>query len=364
MRVINIMWSFGSAYASVHKVHTQILELLPPGSLIENWVLQGEADKDLEIPTYQWRWSKRRLKPKRLGLLVQFFTRRDLSKRLNASEAQLLLIDGLGTARLILPLLRSRPELQACVLFHGKTRIRAGDRRLFHRCAGQVKVVAVSQDLADELERDLGVPVITVVSAFDPVKSSEQLLNRYEARLRLGIEAENVPVLGAVGRLVESKGFDTVVRALSLIKKRGEKFKLLILGDGERRGDLEGLISDLGLADDILLPGHISNAAHLYRAFDMVLIPSHKEGLGLVLQEAVIAGVPVLASDLPVFREQLGKVGPYLPVGDAQAWADRIEMLISNGEYGELAAEQRSHLVLDNAWHEFCCEWNKLLGVE
>lgn len=364
MRVINIMWSFGSAYASVHKVHTQILELLPPDSLIENWVLQGEPDESPNIPTYQWNWPKWRLKPKGVGLLMLFATRAKLVKRLNESEPQLLLVDGLGTARLILPLLLSRPGLQARVLFHGKTRIRGGDRRLFRQCAEQVRVVAVSHDLAEELEAALGVPVTTIVSAFDPVKSNAQMLGRDEARCRLGVEATNVPVLGAVGRLVESKGFDTVLYALGLIKQRGGRFKLLIIGDGERRDYLNELISELGLADDACLPGHIPEAEHIYRAFDIMLIPSHKEGLGLVLQEAVMAGVPVLVSDIAVFREQLGPVGPYLAVGNSQEWAACIEQLLHEKGFDQLAAKQRAQLMPTGAWREFCNAWRALLHVE
>lgn len=364
MRVINIMWSFGSAYASVHKVHRQVLELLPPDSTVEYWVLQGESDEPSEYPCHQWQWPKWRVKPSGIKRLLLPWTRAKLQQRIRESGADLLLLDGLGAARLVLPILTKNPKLQIRVVFHGITRWRAADVHLMHRFAKQVKLIAVSQDLADGLENILSLPVTAIISAFDPSQRAGQLLERNKARQQLGITGFDMPVFGVTARLVESKGIDTVVQAFGLLKQRGAKFKLVIAGEGQLREQLTALIIKLGIAKDTVLLGHVDRVDRLSRAFDLVLIPSRKEGQGLVLQEAVQAGVPVLVSDLAVFREQLGPAGPYLPVGDAQAWADSIEALMNEGKYEQLAVEQRDHLVPNGAWDEFCQAWKKQLNVE
>jgi glycosyltransferase involved in cell wall biosynthesis len=116
----------------------------------------------------------------------------------------------------------------------------------------------------------------------------------------------------------------------------------------------------LGLPGKVFLPGHKPGLAKLYRAFDWVAIPSREEGLGLVLQEAVIAGVPVLVSDLEVFREQLGDAGHYVPVSDVSAWVEAIERFTTQ-EAGVASASQYSALAPEQAWERFCQESRALL---
>lgn len=363
MRVLNVMWSFGSAYASVHKVHRQILALLPEDAVVENWVLQGVPDETCEHNCYAWQWPKWRVKPSKLKRIFLFSSHAQLRKKLDEFKPDLLLLDGVGTARLILPLLKARPTLQARVLFHGMTRLRAADIRLFHRLRAQLKLVAVSKGLANQLHSMVDLPVFGITTAFDPAIRQQRLFGRDEARSKLGLSQLDSPVFAVVSRLVPAKNIETVIRAADYLKQRKVSFQLVIVGDGILFRDFEALIDELGLRDYVFLLGHVNDVDELARAFDTILIPSMKEGQGLVLQEAVMAGVPVLVSDIPVFREQLGEVGPYLPVKDASAWADRIEAMVRADDFQRIAVEQGSRLALASVWQEFCDEWNKVLLV-
>ncbi|MCE6983802.1 glycosyltransferase, partial [Pseudomonas frederiksbergensis] len=87
---------------------------------------------------------------------------------------------------------------------------------------------------------------------------------------------------------------------------------------------------------------------------------SHAEGLGLVLQEAVMAEVPVLCSDLSVFREQLGDAGLYAPAGDPQAWAKAI-IDCAGLPAEQVAAAQQQALAPDQAWQRFSQASRELL---
>ena len=111
-------------------------------------------------------------------------------------------------------------------------------------------------------------------------------------------------------------------------------------------------IQELGLQGKVSLPGHLPEAATLYRAFDWVAIPSTEEGLGLILQEAVMAGVPVLTSELAVFREQLADAGWYAPSDDVQAWAHLMERAFAASS-GEVLEAQSRALAPEQAWKDF-----------
>ncbi len=91
-----------------------------------------------------------------------------------------------------------------------------------------------------------------------------------------------------------------------------------------------------------------------------MLIPSRSEGLGLVLQEAVMAHVPVVASNLPVFVEQLGFSGVYVSPNDVFSWVAAIEQVLDS-DRRLLADEQDRQLAPEDAWKEFCNGYVELL---
>ena len=111
----------------------------------------------------------------------------------------------------------------------------------------------------------------------------------------------------------------------------------------------------------MLLPGHVAQAVSCYRAFDLLCIPSEQEGLGLVLQEAVIAGVAVLASDLPVFREQLAIDAGFVAGNSAQAWQAAISQVLVAGSMSQLARQQVEALAPESAWASFQAVCRQLL---
>jgi glycosyltransferase involved in cell wall biosynthesis len=213
-------------------------------------------------------------------------------------------------------------------------------------------LAAVSNTLATSLSRDLQVPVVTLRSAFEPAAFRAALLPREEALTRLGLSADGGPVLGAVGRLVSEKGFACLLDAFATALHERADLRLVIVGEGSTRASLQSRIDELGLREHVFLPGHLDDAARLYRAFDWVAIPSREEGLGLIMQEAVMAGIPVLCSELPVFREQLADTGWYAPVDDVNAWRDAILRALSVSAEA-VARDQYAALGPDQAWLSF-----------
>lgn len=350
MSILNIMWAGGSAFASVQKVHQQILSHAICPSPINTWLLQGGAQKG--DPVREWNLSSAQLKGRHVWKLLTPLMRTRFHKAL-PEDLEIVLLDGIGVARVILPVLQRLPHVRAVVVFHGATRLRRADQKLLDQFpAARLTIAAVSQTLASSLERYLQRPVAVLRSAFDPVAFRAATLSREQARSHLGLPLEGSPVLGAVGRLVEGKGFGCLLDAFASVSAHQPDARLVIIGEGPARPALEARIDELDLRGRVSLPGHLPEAATLYRAFDWVAIPSTEEGLGLILQEAVMAGVPVLTSELAVFREQLADAGWYAPSDNVHAWGRLMERAFATPAHSVLEAQSRA-LAPEQAWKDF-----------
>jgi glycosyltransferase involved in cell wall biosynthesis len=140
------------------------------------------------------------------------------------------------------------------------------------------------------------------------------------------------PYLLAVGSLTPRKGLDTLFAALAHAALPGS-VGLVLAGpsgwDGQR---VLNAIEHHGVADRVTLTGRVTDAqlAALYERCIAVCVPSVAEGFGLTLLEAAAAGAPVVASDLPVFRELEGVAALYAPPRDEQAWAGALERIVAD----------------------------------
>jgi alpha-1,3-rhamnosyl/mannosyltransferase len=154
----------------------------------------------------------------------------------------------------------------------------------------------------------------------------------------------------SVGTLEPRKNLETLLRAWRRLRRRrrarGEPPPPLDLSGGYG-WKAEGLRRevDAARAEGWLHHfGYVSEQelAAFYRNARLFVFPSRYEGFGLPLLEAMSAGVPAVASDLPVLRELGGEAALYAPALDEEAWAERVEELLSDGELAErLAAAGR-----------------------
>ena len=146
---------------------------------------------------------------------------------------------------------------------------------------------------------------------------------RQKVREELNID-EDTLLLGHVGRLAEEKNQTFDLAVLSLLKQKGEKVRLLLIGEGDREDELRRRADELSLSRDVIFQGVVTNVHDYLQAMDLFLLPSLREGLPVVGVEAQAAGLPVLTSD-EVTREMnlTGRVS-YLPLSDPAPWADTI----------------------------------------
>lgn len=156
----------------------------------------------------------------------------------------------------------------------------------------------------------------------------------------------------SVGRLVEKKGFDILLRAVSKLQA---EFSLRIIGEGPERGRLEGLISDLGLSEKVHLCGAKSHdeLVHEYAGSHAVVVPSvidsngDRDGLPNVILEAMASGRIVIAFDTAAIGSAIvdGKTGILTPPKNLEKLAEAIESVANSpGLHMHLAKNARSHV--------------------
>ena len=134
------------------------------------------------------------------------------------------------------------------------------------------------------------------------------------------------PVVLGVGKLSPQKGFDVLLRAFARVRAE-RPARLVILGEGPQRRALERLARELGIADDVSLPGFVANPFAWMARCAVFALSSRWEGLPSVLIEALACGCAVVSTDCPSGPAEIldgGAFGPLCPVGDAAALAGAI----------------------------------------
>lgn len=173
--------------------------------------------------------------------------------------------------------------------------------------------------------------------------------DRARARATLGLEEDDF-VVGVVARLSPQKAHHFMLEAIAVLARRHPHVRLVALGDGERRQELERLADSLGIADRVLFAGVRRDVAELLPAFDVSSLSSIHEAMPLALIESMAACLPVVATDCGAVRDVVtdGETGYVVSVGDVAALADRLAVLVENPELRErLGANGRARVMRD-----------------
>lgn len=202
--------------------------------------------------------------------------------------------------------------------------------------------IAVSQGVADDLQRFAHLERHKVHTIYNPV-ISESLFEKLKATpehpwFGADDDAARLPVVLGVGRLTGQKDFATLLRAFAAAQKV-RPARLVILGEGERREELEGLARTLGISERVSLPGFVDNPFALMARADTFVLSSRHEGLPGALIQAMACGCKVVSTDCPSGPSEIlkgGKLAPLVAVGDdtklAQAIAGSLALPAANPE--------------------------------
>ena len=157
-------------------------------------------------------------------------------------------------------------------------------------------------------------------------------------------------VVGAVGRLSPEKGFDLLLEAAAGLAAEYSDLRLVILGEGVLRAQLEERVSELGLQHRVLMPGYVNDGRRYFHLFDLFAMPSLTEGLPIVLLEAMQSGVPIVASAVGGIPRLLagGDCGLLIESGQVEPIRKGIRRLMSDQETAREAAKAAQQRVSEN----------------
>lgn len=209
-------------------------------------------------------------------------------------------------------------------------------RRLFANLfRNRLFLIGVSNAVRDDMRKRLpGWPaerIETLYNRVDIAAAQQGLLSRSEARAQLGLP-DDAWIVGNVGRLHPDKDQATLLRgfarALPLLPQGS---LLAIMGTGLLEQLLKEQACDLGLEQSVRFLGKVPEARRYFRAFDIFALTSNHEPFGMVLLEAMAAGVPLICSDCGGGREVAEGVGQLFPLGNADVLAKMLIAASRNG---------------------------------
>ena len=225
--------------------------------------------------------------------------------------------------------------------FHG-SRLVAVDRL----CAGLMSdhVIAPSQQVANTLVRIAHADparIAVVHHGFDAARFDPAEVDRSAIRRDLGLEGKIV--FGAVGRIYKLKNQLALVDAFAAALGDLPEARLVIAGPGES-GPLRTRATDLGIAQQVLLPGPSSAVPELLSSFDVFVHPAIAESFGMVIIEAMMMARPIVSSPTGIAPEvvETGATGVLCASADPEALADGLRrMLAERDRWPEIGARAR-----------------------
>lgn len=206
-------------------------------------------------------------------------------------------------------------------------------------------VIAVSGKIRDELVAG-GVPKDVVRLLHNAIVVDKYRRTGQEGLLTslIGKPVEH-PVITTIGRLSPEKGQADLIEALAILAREGQAFSAIFVGDGPDRERLESRVLELGLEETIHFPGYLSQPERILEETDLMVLPSHTEGLPNAALEALVMEVPVLATRVGGTPEVVtdGATGRLVPPHEPQSLAADIrEFLADPGPWKKMATRGRA----------------------
>lgn len=194
-------------------------------------------------------------------------------------------------------------------------------------CTGEI---AASKQVRDELVRGLRLPAQRVQVVNNACHVSE--ISDRAAKVRRHRKKNDPPIILMVARMDDAKDQPTLIQACAQLIRSGLPLRLRFAGDGPERTKHEVLCRSEGIEDSVEFLGSRKDIPELLGQCDLAILATHTEGLPVVLIEAMSAGTPVIATDIPVCREVLdsGRCGLLVPPRNAEALADAIRRLLED----------------------------------
>lgn len=219
--------------------------------------------------------------------------------------------------------------------------------------------VASSQDIANYFKK-IGVKRIEILpNGIDLTRFQNQ--DRQKAREELGLQENDFAIM-TVARLEKVKGIEYLIKALHILVSNYQlptiNYQLIIVGDGSERRMLEKMVASLGIQERVKFLGAVDNSRVPYylSAGDCFCLPSLQEGFGIVVLEAMAAGLPVIASKVGGLLDivQDNENGLLVEPGNSQAISQAIEKIRDNSELARQLTNKAKQDLAKYDWSAIC----------
>ena len=219
--------------------------------------------------------------------------------------------------------------------------------------------ITVSEDLAHWFQESIGINSSRISQIYNGVDVQRFHPGKGDRREILPKEfgPSDRFIVGTVGRMQTVKDQATLVRAFLHLRKLfpdgADRVRLVLVGDGPLRFEIQEIIEDEGISQYLWMPGERQDIPDLLRSFDLFVLPSEAEGISNTILEAMASGLPIVATDVGGNSELVnqGKTGylvpPKNPIAMAEAIATYVkdeELVQQHGQAGRALAESRFSL--------------------
>ncbi|MBV7563368.1 glycosyltransferase [Pseudomonas sp. sia0905] len=202
--------------------------------------------------------------------------------------------------------------------------------------ARRLSLLGVSNAVCDDMRACLGGwpsdRIETLYNRIDVEAVQAEQVSREVAREHLGLP-QDAWIVGNVGRLHPDKDQATLIRGFAMAFSQLPPDSLLVLmGSGRLDRKLKALATELGVSESVRFIGQIPNGRRYFKAFDQFVLSSDHEPFGMVLLEAMAAGISVLASDCGGAPEVVPGADALFPLADAEVLATRLRAATTHGD--------------------------------
>ncbi|MEZ4601745.1 MAG: glycosyltransferase family 4 protein [Syntrophotaleaceae bacterium] len=195
------------------------------------------------------------------------------------------------------------------------------------------KITCNSHYTKESVHREFAVPHKKMEVLHNPVE--KRLCNRDKSDLRRQFGfGKNDIVIGHVGGMIPQRDQKTLILAFSKLKKTLPHARLIMIGDGSLRGQLEELVTQLGITESVKFTGYTDKIGEYLNAMDIYVNPTLDEGFGIAVVEAMLESLPVVLADKGAHPELIenGISGVLYRGGDSQALLQKLETLAKSPE--------------------------------
>lgn len=181
------------------------------------------------------------------------------------------------------------------------------------------------------------------------------------------IMSENL--ITTMGRLEYQKAHDVMIKACAPVLKLHPEYKLIIYGEGSLRSYLQNLIDELGMKENIFLPGNTQYAVSEVAKSQIFLLTSRFEGMPNALMEAMALGIPCISTDCDMGPSELiknGINGYLVPVDDIEAITEKLELLMEDDKLREKISENSKKIndthSIDKIYSKYLIYFKQIIG--